>query len=151
MPELKINLCRINAKMPTYATSGSACFDIYAANDFPLLLCDGRSIVVETGLKMDIPEGYAVMIYSRSGHGFKSDVRLANCTGVIDSDYTGELMVKLTMDSQSLPQLRSMEINSGDRIAQGMLIKVDQVSFVQVEGAPEQKGERTGGFGSTGK
>lgn len=85
-----------------------------------------------------------MMVYSRSGHGFKSDVRLANCVGVIDSDYRGEVKVKLTNDGNEY-----MQVNEGDRIAQAMIIPVEQVKFIEVaELSDTERG--TGGFGSTG-
>lgn len=145
---MNIYLSRPGARIPTYATSGSACFDIYAVLDEPVPVCNGEPVIVPTGLKFDIPVGYALMIYSRSGHGFNSDVRLSNCTGVIDSDYIGELMVKLTQDVDHCEGV--FWVNHGDRIAQGMLIPVEQVTFKQVNEPPRQKTDRQGGFGSTG-
>lgn len=146
--EMNIYLSRPGARIPTYATSGSACFDIYAVLDEPLSVCVGEPVIIPTGLKFDIPVGYALMIYSRSGHGFNSDVRLSNCTGVIDSDYIGELMVKLTQDVDHCEDV--FWVNHGDRIAQGMLIPVEQVTFKQINEPPQQKTDRQGGFGSTG-
>lgn len=155
MNELKVNLCRPGARMPTYATSGSACFDIYAVLDEPVPVCTGEPAIVPTGLKFDIPEGYVLMLYSRSGHGFKNDIRLSNCVGVIDSDYTGELMVKLAQDVDHYEgedmMFEPFWINHGDRIAQGMLIPVNQVMFTQIDEPPQQKTNRQGGFGSTGR
>ena len=154
---MNIYLSRPGARIPTYATSGSACFDIYAVLDEPVPICNGEPVIVPTGLKFDIPVGYALMIYSRSGHGFNSDVRLSNCTGVIDSDYTGELMVKLTQDVDHYEgediedvMFEPFWVNHGDRVAQGMLISVEQVKFKQVNEPPQQKTDRQGGFGSTG-
>nr|DAO57774.1 MAG TPA: deoxyuridine 5'-triphosphate nucleotidohydrolase [Caudoviricetes sp.] len=148
MSEMNVYLSRPGARIPTYATSGSACFDIYAVLDEPVPVRNGEPVIIPTGLKFDIPAGYALMIYSRSGHGFNSDVRLSNCTGVIDSDYTGELMVKLTQDVDHHEGV--FWVNHGDRIAQGMLIPVEQVTFKQINEPPQQKTDRQGGFGSTG-
>lgn len=151
--QLKIKLCREGARLPKYATSGAACFDLYAALDEPLYCCVGEPVTVPTGLKFDIPEGHVLMVFSRSGHGFKNDVRLANSVGIIDSDYTGELMVKLTQDADHFVEdvHEPFRVNNGDRIAQAMLMPVQQVKFEKTDVAPEQKGNRTGGFGSTGK
>lgn len=153
-PELKVNMCRPGAKMPTYATQGSACFDLYAVLDEPYYCCVGEPVIVPVGLKFDIPKGYVMLIYSRSGHGFKNDVRLSNCVGVIDSDYTDEVMVKLTQDVDGYDKEDGMHepfwINHGDRIAQAMLMPVQQVELVQTDEPPVPKGNRTGGFGSTG-
>lgn len=90
-----------------------------------------------------------MMVYSRSGHGFKHNTRLSNCVGVIDSDYRGELLVKLTMDDECLNTDVELEVIPGDRIAQAMLIPIERVSFELVDELSETK--RTGGFGSTGK
>lgn len=151
---MKVHLCRTSAKMPTYATQGSACFDLYAAIDEPYYLTPDSPVTIPTGLRFDIPEGYALMIYSRSGHGFKNDVRLSNCVGVIDSDYVDEVMVKLFQDNYDRIKYSILYetfcINPGDRIAQGMLIPVQRTQFVELSEPPRRKGERKGGFGSTG-
>lgn len=146
--EMNIYLSRPGARIPTYATSGSSCFDLYAVLDEPCYCCVGEPVIIPTGLKFDIPVGYALMIYSRSGHGFNSDVRLSNCVGVIDSDYVDEVMVKLTQDVDHCEGV--FWVNHGDRIAQGMLIPVEQVTFKQINEPPRQKTDRQGGFGSTG-
>jgi dUTP pyrophosphatase len=134
------------AILPAFATAGAACFDLHAD-----LRADGynqvyfrESEVIRTGLAFDIPEGYALMIYSRSGHGFKNDVRLANCVGVVDSDFTGEVKIKLTIDNEE-----GFIVEHGSRVAQAMLIKVPCVQLVEVD---ELKTTERGanGFGSTG-
>lgn len=86
-----------------------------------------------------------MFIFSRSGHGFKSDTRLSNCVGVIDSDYRGEVMVKLTCDSAR----SSLVVSNGDRIAQAVIIKYDQVEFEESDDLSETE-RGAGGFGSTG-
>lgn len=149
---MKLGVKRIHpgARMPTYATSGAACFDLYAVSDIPHELYQGTSVVIPTGLIFDIPEGYVLMVYSRSGHGFKHDVRLANAVGIIDSDYRGELMVKLTRDESPGSWLNQFHVNQGDRIAQAMLMPVEQVQLEQVDEV-EATVRGMGGFGSTGK
>lgn len=143
MINMKIKLNHPQAKVPTYATDGSACFDLYCSEVVEIL---GDTITINTGIIAEIPDGYAMMVYSRSGHGFKSDTRLCNSVGVIDSDYRGDVMVKLRKDSlkSSQPDLRI-----GARIAQAMLIPVTQVRFeVSDEVLESERG--TGGFGSSG-
>lgn len=85
-----------------------------------------------------------MLIYSRSGHGFKHGVRLANAVGVIDSDYRGEVQVKLVNDG-GMP----FYVNKGDRIAQAMLVPVQQFQLAEVEDLSETA-RGAGGFGSTG-
>ena len=135
------------AILPSFASAGAACFDLHAdlkSEDGCEQIIFSYEHIFRTGLAFDIPEGYALMVYSRSGHGFKNDVRLANCVGVIDSDYTGELKVKITIDNNG-----SFTVNHGDRIAQAMLIKLPSVQLVEVD---ELKTTERGanGFGSTG-
>lgn len=131
-------------KLPTYATDGSACMDIYALTAVPQ--GDG-SILCRTGWAVAIPEGWAMLIYSRSGMGFNENTRLSNCVGVIDSDYRDEVMVKLHCDIPGrLPQVKK-----GDRVAQFMLVPVESVELEQVPELPEATSTRSGGFGSTGK
>src|SRR5690606_31957211 len=102
--------------------------------------------VFRTGLSFEIPEGFAMMVYSRSGHGFKEDVRLSNVVGVIDSDFRGELMIKLACDRENW----GMSVNAGDRIAQGMVIPVERVVFEEVDSLSDtERGE--GGLGSSGR
>lgn len=136
-----------SAILPAFATAGAACFDLHAdlkSEDGCEQIIFSYEHIFRTGLAFDIPKGYALMVYSRSGHGFKNDVRLANCVGVIDSDYTGEVKVKLTIDNDG-----SFIVSHGDRIAQAMLIKVPCVQLVEVD---ELKTTERGanGFGSTG-
>lgn len=135
------------AILPSFASAGAACFDLHAdlkSEDGCEQIIFSYEHIFRTGLAFDIPEGYALMVYSRSGHGFKNDVRLANCVGVIDSDYTGELKVKLTIDNDG-----SFTVNHGDRIAQAMIIELRHVQLVEVD---ELKTTERGanGFGSTG-
>lgn len=146
--QVKIKLKHQGVKIPTYATDGSGCFDI-----FPDFLPDqvqslsdiGGTITLGTGLFFEIPEGKALMVYSRSGQGFNYNTRLANCVGVIDSDYRGEIKVKLTMDGDNY-----LFIKPETAIAQGMIIDAPQVTFSVVEELSEtQRG--AGGFGSTDK
>lgn len=134
------------ALTPTYATSGSACFDIYPVgiDADGLLVSQEAPQIVGTGLAFEVPEGWVMKIYSRSGHGFKNDVRLGNCVGIIDADYRGELKIKLTADGEQFL------IQSGKAIAQGMLVLAPQVTFNEkTELSETERG--AGGFGSSDK
>lgn len=141
--ELKFKKLTPAAVLPTYGTKGAACFDLYALESGAVL--PGGATTVRTGLAVEVPEGHAMMIYSRSGHGFKNGVRLSNGTGVIDSDYRGEVMVRLHNDGQV-----AYEVQPGERIAQAMVTPVLQVLVTEVDELGQtERGE--GGFGSTGK
>lgn len=136
------------AKMPTYATDGSGCFDLYSINTLVLLVHEGWPVVFDTGLEFEIPPGYGMFILSRSGHGFNFDTRLANCVGFIDSDYRGEVKVKLTAD-QDHEEAMPLSVMPGDRIAQACILPIPKIEFILAEELSEtQRGH--GGFGSTG-
>lgn len=152
--ELKFKKLTADAVIPTYGTTGAACFDFYSTENGTVKNGDIKSSsyaftpaaqVFSTGLSVEIPTGYALMIYSRSGSGFKNNVRLANCVGVIDSDYRGEIKIKLTADEAG-----RLVVKQGDRIAQGMIIAVPQVTLVEASELTDTE-RGTGGFGSTGQ
>ena len=139
---LKVKKLHEDAQLPEYATEGAACFDIKSVQDGVVTI--GGSTAFSTGLAFEIPEGHVMLVYSRSGHGFKNDVSLSNAVGVIDSDFRGVLAVKLSNNG-----IKDFIVEKGDRIAQGMIIKYDHISFVEVESLSEtERGE--GGLGSTG-
>lgn len=140
---VKVKKLVADAIIPQYATPGAACFDLHSLTEG--VASKESPLVCDTGLAFEIPEGHVMLIYSRSGHGFKSDTRLSNCVGVIDADYRGEVKVKLAKDSLG----GILQVGKGDRIAQAMVIPVDKVTFEEVEelGSTERG---AGGFGSTG-
>lgn len=143
--ELKVKRLHPDAILPTYATEGSACFDLYAVNDGYLDDIGHVSEIFDTGLAFEIPFGYVMLVFSRSGHGFKNDVRLANSVAVIDSDFRGSVKIKLTADPNGM-----LTVKAGDRIAQAMLVECPRVRMVEVEELNETV-RGTGGFGSTGR
>lgn len=138
---VKVKRLHPSAVIPAYATDGSGCFDITALE---MVQQEGNTAVYTTGLAFEVPPGKVLMLYSRSGHGFNRGIRLANCVGVIDSDYRGEVAVKLTRDNDGIwfPA-------AGERIAQGLIQGAQQVRFVEVQELSETA-RGTGGFGSTG-
>lgn len=147
--KIKIKKLSPDAKTPTYATDGSGCFDLYAINPLATLVHEGYPVTFDTGLAFEIPQGYGMFILSRSGHGFNFDTRLANCVGFIDSDYRGEVKVKLTCDKEH-EEAMPMAVKAGDRIAQACILPVPRVGFEITEELSETvRGE--GGFGSSGK
>lgn len=152
--QVKIKKLHPNAKTPTYATDGSGCFDLYAATTEGqslggILLNPGSPLKCETGLAFEIPPGHVMLIFSRSGHGFKHGARLANCVGVIDSDYRGGVAVKLTCDEEENP-VDLLLIAPGDRIAQAIILPFQQVQFLEVEELTDTA-RGANGFGSTGE
>lgn len=144
--DVKVKRLTTTAKLPVYATDGAACFDLHAdytkdAGGFQPVCTE----TVSTGLAFEIPQGHAMLIFSRSGDGFKRDVRLSNCVGVIDSDFRGDVAVKLRSDNRE-----RLDIRQGDRVAQALILPVEQVNFVDsFELSDTDRG--TCGFGSTGK
>lgn len=143
--EIKVKKLTEDALLPVYGTEGAACFDLMCSEKGPFTLHhDNDSLVINTGLSFEIPDGYVMLVFSRSGQGFNKDVRLANCVGVIDSDYRGEVKVKLTKDVRN----GTYAFDYGDAIAQAMIIPVPRVGFIEVdELSSTERGE--GGFGST--
>lgn len=141
---LKVKRLRNDAVMPAYQTAGAACFDLHAVEPGYVDDTSHPNDVIPTGLAFEVPPGHVMLIFSRSGHGFKNDVRLANCVGVIDSDYRGEVKVKLTADVDGL-----LKVSPGDRIAQAMLVPIPRVLLVEVDEISDTA-RGAGGFGSTG-
>lgn len=149
---IKIKKLHERAMIPTFATEGAACFDLYAMveDSKKVSIYKHSPAIIRTGLAFEIPKGHAMMIYSRSGHGFNNDVRLSNCVGVIDSDYRGEVKVKLAADGNLYSMRSGFCVSHGDRIAQAMIIPVPAIEgfFVSNELSETERGD--GGFGSTG-
>lgn len=144
---IKIKRLTETAKLPTYATEHACGFDLYADLLVTEQLWPDLPVVIPTGIAVEIPEGYGLLILSRSGHGFKEGVRLSNCVGLIDSDYRGEIKVSLIKDTEDGNCL--LEINDHDRIAQGIIVPIPRVNFVEVDELSETvRGEN--GFGHTG-
>lgn len=143
VPHVNFLLCHPLAQLPSYESRGAAAADIRSVEN--AYIPPGCTAVVGTGLKPEIPEGYVALIYSRSGHGFKNDVRLSNCVGVIDSDYRGEIKVKLVNEGNA-----PFPVLACDRIAQMMIVPAIQATFeVQENLTSTVRGEN--GFGSTGR
>ena len=152
--KLRILKLHPNAKVPTYATDGAGCFDLYAATvegaqHIGAAVTFGSPIVCGTGLAFEVPDGYVLEVHSRSGQGFNHDVRLANCEGQIDSDFRGEVMVKLTADFNHDDNAPACFVKPGDRIAQARLCPSPKVVFEVAEQLSiTERGE--GGLGHTG-
>lgn len=153
--KLKIKKLHPAAIIPTYGTPGAACFDLYAATvagatNIGSNVWSTDPVTCDTGLAFEVPEGHVMLVFSRSGHGFKDDIRLANCTGVIDSDYRGPVQVKLTCDRQDDEVSVPFHVKPGDRIAQAMIIPVPTIKFLLADelGTTDRGAS---GLGSTGR
>src|SRR4051812_44400588 len=130
------------AVQPAYLTAGAAGFDFCGIED--VVLMQGEVKLVSTGLAVEVPEGYELQIRARSGLAAKQGVFLVNGVGTIDSDYRGE--IKIIM---STCLSHPVHLKAGDRIAQGVLVKVERASLIQVSDLNATlRGD--GGFGSTG-
>ena len=141
--EIKVKKLVESAIIPKLATSGAACFVLLAVTGGEVK-AHGGSHHCLTGLAFEIPPGHVMLVYSRSGHGFRNSVRLVNSVGVIDSDFRGEVAVKLINDGPL-----SFSFEPGDRVAQAMVIPVPVCEIVEAgELSDTQRG--SGGFGSTG-
>jgi dUTP pyrophosphatase len=151
---------------PVYSTEGSACFDIkaylkkdrevrvYSSMDGientvysdEITLDPWDRCLIPTGLIFEIPKGYSIRVYARSGNAIKKGLCLANSVGIIDSDYNLELFVGLINASNTW-----INIKNGDKIAQCELVRCEQIRLNEVKELRNQHvTSRKGGFGSTG-
>ena len=142
---VKVKRLTESATIPTYGTEFSAGADLYACTDAPIVINPHETQMVHTGIAMEIPVGYAGLVYARSGMAAKRSLAPANKVGVIDSDYRGEIMVSLHNHSNT-PQ----EIADGERIAQMVIAPFLAVEYNEVDELTDTE-RGTGGFGSTGK
>ena len=131
-------------RMPGRATVGSAGYDFYSPFDF--VLSPGQTIKIPTGIRARIEDGWVLMIFPRSGLGFKYRIQLNNTIGVIDSDYygsdnEGHIFIKLTNDSN---EGKTLSLKKGDGFAQGVFLPYGVTSDDKTAAV------RNGGFGSTG-
>lgn len=143
---MKIELKKLNenAVLPSRGSKEAAGYDLYALSDRPIEIEPHKTVLVGTGLSMAIPDGYFGGVFARSGLASKRSLRPANCVGVIDSDYRGELMVPIHNDSEEKKIIEAKE-----RIAQLIILPYLSVEFDEVEELDETaRGES--GFGSTG-
>ncbi len=143
--QISIHVLREGATLPAYASLQAAGADLCACLPEAVTIAPGKTVLIPTGLSMALPEGFAGLIYARSGLASKRGLAPANKVGVIDADYRGEILVALYNHSQE-PQ----HIEPGERIAQLVIAACPQVEFRQVSSLSEtQRG--SGGFGSTGR
>ncbi|HTU39852.1 MAG TPA: dUTP diphosphatase [Acidimicrobiales bacterium] len=145
---LRVPLHQLDAELPVprYAREGDAGADLLARSDVTLARGGGRAIV-PTGVAVAIPVGYAGLVVPRSGLAARHGVTCLNAPGLVDAGYRGELMVVLVNHDPE----RDYEVSRGDRIAQLVLVRVEQAGFELVPEAGLGTSERgSGGFGHTG-
>ena len=142
--QVKIKKLNSKAMLPTYGSEYSAGADLYACMEETVTIQPGETVLIKTGLAMAIPEGYAGLIYARSGLATKKGLAPANKVGVVDADYRGEVMVPLHNHSRV-----AGEVEHGERIAQMVITPFLTAEYMLAEELDEtERGE--GGFGSTG-
>ena len=145
MEPIRVKRLKENAIMPTYGSVEAAGADLYACLSEPVTIQPGESVFIPTGLSMELPRGYAGLIYARSGLACKRGLAPANKVGVVDSDYRGEFMIVLHNHGKK-PQ----SIEHGERIAQLVITPVFTPGFIEADELSDTA-RSGGGFGSTGK
>ena len=144
MPKVQVKKLNEKAVLPTYGSAYAAGADLYAVCEEDIVIAPNQTVLVHTGLAMEIPEGYAGLIYARSGLASKRGLAPANKVGVVDADYRGEVMVALHNHSD-----KEQTITCGERIAQLVVAPFLRVDYAETQTLSDTvRGE--GGFGSTG-
>ena len=167
---IPIELCREGAKLPAYATNGSAAMDIYSPEE--VIIAPGECKIIPTGIKVNIPIGYALLIQPRSGMSRKTKLRIANTPGLIDSDYHEEIGVIVENIDPPLKDVEfewskgaqlmggeptignlygsSFTIGKGERFAQMRLVEVPVINWLPVKSIGTFDNDHGAGFGGTG-
>ena len=145
MEKVAVKKLREGAVLPTFGSNEAAGADLYACLEQDVTIAPGETVFVPTGLAMELPRGYAGLIYARSGLACKRGLAPANKVGVVDSDYRGEFIVALHNHGA-----QTQTIAHGERIAQLVITPVLIPEYVEVERLSETD-RGAGGFGSTGK
>lgn len=142
---IKVKKLNEQAVLPTYGSANAAGADLYACLDAPLTIAPHETVMVHTGLAMELPEGYVGLVYARSGLAAKRNLAPANKVGVVDSDYRGEFMVALHNHGSEPATIEPKE-----RIAQLVIMPYIVGQFQTVD-TLENTERGAGGFGSTGR
>lgn len=145
MEKVAVKKLREGAILPTFGSAQAAGADLYACLERDVTIAPGETAFIPTGLAMELPRGYAGLIYARSGLACKRGLAPANKVGVVDSDYRGEFIVALHNHGT-----QSQTISTGERIAQLVVTPVLIPEYIEVETLSETD-RGAGGFGSTGK
>lgn len=141
---LKLIITRLDsrAKLPSYAHEGDAGLDLCSLKNYSI--APFKRMLIQTGLALQIPEGYAGFVLPRSGLSIREGLTLINTPGLIDSGYRGEVCIAAV----NLDPENTVEINAGDRIAQLVLMQTPHVELVEDALSESERGEK--GFGSSG-
>ena len=142
---IEIKLVTKSGNIPAYETEGSAGMDLKAVLNEPVIMAPGERRLIPTGLFIELPQGYEAQVRARSGLAIKHGITLINCVGTIDSDYRGEIQVPLVNLGQE-----DFEIKNGERIAQMVIAKYEQISWKITDELSETE-RGAGGFGHTGR
>lgn len=143
--KVKVKKLYLESKLPTKATDGSAAYDLFAQER--LIVWGAYTYKVPTGIAVEIPKGYVGLLFARSSL-YKKSLTLANCVGVIDSDYRGEIVVLLTPYGSDRYSKKIIE--KGERFAQLLIVQHEDVEWEEVDELSSTEREK-GGLGSTGK
>lgn len=164
--KIPIQLCHVDAKIPTYANIGDAGLDVYALDDYTIN--PGEIKLIPTGIKVAIPRGYELQVRPKSGRALKTKLRVANTPGTIDCGYRDEVGIIIEnidapikdiaydFDEKGNIVIKSIlhgspyYIEKGTKFAQLVLNETPTASFVEVQDIHEIEGDRNGGFGSSG-
>jgi dUTP pyrophosphatase len=144
VPEIAVQRLDVDLPLPQYAHAGDAGVDLYAREDTVLAPQGGRALM-PTGIAIAIPVGYAGFVLPRSGLALHNGISVVNAPGLIDSHYRGELKVVLLNTDATRPY----HVHRGDRIAQLVIQKVEDVTWVEVDELDANN--RGGGFGHSGR
>ena len=142
--EIKIKKLRDFARIPERGTAGAAGADLYSASEGPVAVRPHETVMIPTGIAVELPEMYAGLVFARSGLASKRGLAPANKVGLIDPDYRGEIMVALHNHGET-----EETVLPGERIAQFVVVPYVAADFVEADCLSETK-RGDGGFGSTG-
>ena len=134
-----------NATIPTYGSEFAAGADLYACLEADVTIAPSKTVLIHTGIAMEIPEGLVGLVYARSGLASKKGLAPANKVGVIDSDYRGEFIVALHNHGDE-----TQTVSHGERIAQLVITPVVTPVYLETDALSDTE-RAAGGFGSTGK
>ena len=144
MPKVAVKKLNENATLPTYGSEFAAGADLYALSGEDIVILPHETKFIHTGIALEIPVGYAGLVYARSGLASKRGLAPANKVGVVDADYRGEIMVALHNHSEI-----AQTVAGGERVAQLVIAPFLTAEFEEVDEL-SQTVRGTGGFGSTG-